>query len=164
VATDTVITAGFQTNLAPETQVSCLFPLENSNYGLADDRSTVLLIKHHGWRILYMADAGFNAEKHLIEKSPALRADVIVRGCSAVDFSGLSEFFRMVRPKAIVSTNSDFPKAERLTPKWKQMVEALGIRLFDQKETGAVQLKFYGAKELTIAGYLNKQHFSMLRD
>lgn len=125
------------------TDVTVLFPpREGEAAGLADDRCLVLRCRHGDWRILLTADSGFSTEKWLLEREAgALKADVWVKGWHASDSSGLTEFLDRVDPAVVITTHREFPETQRVTPAWREALEARGIALYTVTEDGAVMLE-----------------------
>ena len=71
-----------------------------------------------------------------------LRSDILVKGQHHSDKSGSEDFLGAVQPRLIVATSRDFPHQERIPDEWAWRVQASGIKLFRQDETGAVELEF----------------------
>lgn len=155
-------TAGNSWKVGPAAEMEVLFPLINQPPGpRADDNSMVLLLHCQGWRILFMGDAGFETEKWLLQNSPdSIACDVIIKGQHGSDLSGLEEFLQVAQPRAIVATNRPFPVHEQITPAWKRMVSDHGITLFDQSQTGAVEI-LVGASSLELKAYVNGQSLTL---
>ncbi|MEZ5302110.1 MAG: ComEC/Rec2 family competence protein [Verrucomicrobiales bacterium] len=125
--------------------ITVLFPPPGERPGraVADDSAAVIRLDLNGWRLLLMADAGFEAEKWLLANSDpaALRCDVLIKGRHADDFSGLPEFLLAAAPAVIVATHAPFPPGEAIPSEWRMEVERAGITLFDQSETGGVAIE-----------------------
>ncbi|MBT8043983.1 MAG: ComEC/Rec2 family competence protein [Verrucomicrobiae bacterium] len=115
-------------------------PIELAGNGRADDSGLVIRLHWHGWKILFMGDAGFITETRLLESGQDLSADVIVTGRNRDDFTGREDFYQAVSPHAIISSNCDFPASERITEHWRDSVKNQGIRVFDQQQSGAVTM------------------------
>ncbi len=126
-----------------DTALTVLYPPREENPpGNADDRCLVLQLRHHDWRILSTADSGFLTEKWLLaHETRGLRADVWVKGWHAAEISGLLEFLDQVRPRAVVTTNHEFPSHEGASEAWREELERRGIALFDLTELGAVEIE-----------------------
>jgi competence protein ComEC len=127
----------------------------------ADDQCLILQLQYHGWRILFMNDSGFATEKWLLDQLPPgeLQSHILVKGRHASDFTGLPEFLNAVNPLAVVSTNAFFPPEEQVPSTWKAMLSRKGIPLFDQAETGAVDIQCH-PDSLQLRGFLNDQEFT----
>jgi competence protein ComEC len=93
---------------------------------------------------LFMSDSGPPTEKFLIQTYPNLQSNILVKGQHHSGLSGSEAFLDHLRPQAIVATARDFPESERIKPEWAESVQARGIKLFRQDETGAVQIRIFG--------------------
>jgi beta-lactamase superfamily II metal-dependent hydrolase len=91
-----------------------------------------------------MSDSGVATEEFLLEHYSNLRSDILVKGQHHSGVSGCARFLDSVQPQTIVATSRDFPKNERLSEEWVEGLEARGIKLFRQDQTGAVQIKVFG--------------------
>jgi competence protein ComEC len=122
-----------------------LHPTMNNWSRRGDDRTLVLRLDFGRFRILWCNDAGFLAEKTLLETLPReeLRCDVIVRNQHASDYTMIPDFLDAVRPRVMVSSNDDFPTEQKLPQRIRDECAKRGIRLLDQAETGAVMLKIW---------------------
>lgn len=122
-----------------------LYPQDEIWPRRSDDRALVLRLDLGPFRVLWCNDAGFLAEKTMLEtlEPEALRSDVIIRNQHAADFSLLPEFLDAVRPRVVVSSNDDFPPEEKLSARVRAACSKRGIALVDQRETGAVTLRFW---------------------
>jgi ComEC/Rec2-related protein len=124
----------------------------------ADDQAIVLRLEAGPWTALLMSDAGYPTERWLLDNQPAahLRAEIIVKGQHSQEQSGSYEFLRIVDPLAVVSTNAAFPANEQIPEGWRREMQLRGIALFDQSETGAVDIHF-GSREFRIDATVNGQ-------
>jgi competence protein ComEC len=121
-----------------------LFPPANFQGDRADDQALVIQLLVSGRsRVLLMSDSGEATEKFVLENYPELRADVLIKGQHHTGVSGSSAFLDRVQPQAIVATSRDFPESERIKPDWAGAVQARGIKLFRQDETGAMQVRIF---------------------
>jgi beta-lactamase superfamily II metal-dependent hydrolase len=122
----------------------------------SDDKGVVILLESGGWRILFASDAGFITERYLIENDPELRADVLVKGWHARDFSGTAGFLAHVSPSAVICEAPDFSADVTERRAWYQAVETRGIPLFPQDKCGAVNIRIDG-DELVVRGFVEGQ-------
>jgi len=144
-----------------KTTLQVLFPpLDYPVQSSADDQAVVLRLESGPWSVLLMSDAGFTTERWLLDHCPAadLRSAVIVKGQNRGDASASADFLRVVDPLAIVATNVSFPTGEAIDESWRRDIERRGIALFDQSQTGAVEIQL-GSRELRIAATVNAQIF-----
>ncbi len=133
--------AGRDFVLDASTRITVLYPPRGREADLADDEAVVLRLAAGGFSALLVSDAGLATEQWLLAHAPAqLRCDLLVMGRHVSGFSGDAEFLRVARPRAVIATAADFPRAENIRPDWARAVDALGIALFRQDETGAVRV------------------------
>ena len=117
----------------------------------ADDRGLVLRLHGQGWRVLFMADAGFTTERWLLDSGVDLKADVLIKGHHADDYGGVIEFLDAVQPRAIVhDTEVDH---DEMASRWATV---RGIPLIDQEEVGAVILKL-SKRKIRLEGFRGDQ-------
>jgi len=111
----------------------------------SDDRTLVLRLDLGPFRVLWCNDAGFLAEKTMLETLPgdALRCDVLVRNQHADDFSLLPEFLDAAHPRLVVSSNDSFPPEQKLPQRIRDECAKRGVTLLDQRQTGAALLQFW---------------------
>lgn len=129
-------------------RLEILFPPQGWQANRADDRSIIarIIINHH--RILWCNDAGFLAEKHLLETlAPEdLHCDVLIRNQHNSDHSMLPEFLLAASPVVLISSHADFPDGQQIPDSLRQQCLRLGILLYDQSQCGAVTLHFWPDK------------------
>lgn len=137
-----LVARGDNLPLAPGVTLHVLYPPEGLRAGPADDKALVVRLDAAGKRILFTSDAGFTTERWLAENAPPdeLRADILVKQMHAKDFSGTPEFLQAVGPALVVASSTRFPPQEAIREEWAAQVEALGIRLLRQDQTGAVRI------------------------
>ncbi len=130
----------------------------------ADDQCVVLQLTCHPWKVLFMSDSGFIAEKWLLENvSPdTLRSDLLIKGQHRSDYSGLPEFLNAVDPQIIVATNFEFPAEEKIPEPWLETLATRGITLLDQSRTGAVTIRIT-EERLSLSSHLTRENLSLKR-
>lgn len=145
-------------HLAPDVSLHVLFPPPGLSRKTADDKALVVRLECAGRRVLFMSDSGFATEQWLVQNEPDLRADVLVKGQHARDFSGTAEFISRVQPAAIICTAPDFGVPPGTLDPWSQRMIAQGIAVFRQDECGAAIAEIRD-REITIRGFINGQTF-----
>lgn len=130
--------------------------------GRGDDRGLVIRIHHHGWRILYTADAGYSTEKRLLAEGRDLAADVWICGRNGSDLTGHDAFVNAVSPQVLIATDRRYPVGESIPPLWRQWLESEGILVMSQREHGAVFI-LPSAKELVLKSYLGEESYRFKR-
>lgn len=123
---------------------------------VADDRVAIYRLHWCGSRILFVSDAGWKAERCLLDSGVDLHADILVAGHHRHDLSLDDAFVAAVSPRAIIASNASFPPEERLDPDKVERWRELGIAVFDQRETGGVTVRPEEGK-LKLKGFLNAQ-------
>ncbi|MEO8352033.1 MAG: ComEC/Rec2 family competence protein [Chthoniobacteraceae bacterium] len=142
------------------TIVRVLYPPTGMRQNNSDDKALVLLLESSGWKVLFSSDAGFITERYLIENEPDLRADVLVKGWHARDFSGTGGFLARVSPSAVICEAPDYSADATERRAWYRAVEDRGIVLFAQEKSGSVNIQI-DADELVIRGFV--EGLSVLR-
>lgn len=139
------LSAGDHLDFTSGVHAEILYPPVGLRTSRADDRALVLLIHCGTFRILCCGDAGFLAEKHIMEKLPAgsARCDVLIRNQHAGDVTMLPEFLDATRPRVIISSNNTFPEGQKLPARIRNDCIARKIILIDQAESGAVTLRIW---------------------
>ena len=109
----------------------------------ADDQAYVIrLLVNSAASVLFLSDSGEETERLLLVSGKDLRSDILVKGQHRSGRSGSEELLDAVQPKLIIATSRDFPEQERISDEWAAKVQARGIKLFRQDETGAITLRF----------------------
>ena len=121
----------------------------------ADDRVAIYRLHWHSWKILFTSDAGMGTETKLLTTAGDLAADVIIAGRHQSDLSLSDAFLEKVHPAAIIASNAEFPVEERLPPQQVAFWRASGIRVFDQRQTGALTLSMNPAGDLLLEGFVD---------
>jgi beta-lactamase superfamily II metal-dependent hydrolase len=105
-----------------------------------------------------MSDSGDATEKSLIGSRVDLRSNILIKGQHHSGSSGSEDFLDAVQPRLVIATSRDFPQQERISDEWARRVQAHGIKLFRQDDTGAVELEF-GESEWQARSYLTGEIF-----
>ena len=151
--------AGSEVKISPRISARILHPPAISLGSTADDQAVVAqIIIDSRVRVLLVSDIGVGAENALCENHLDLRSEILIKGQHRSGVSGSERFLAEVQPKLIIATSRDFPETERLTDEWTEKVQALGIRLFRQDTSGAVELRFY-RERWEASAYLSGQTF-----
>ncbi len=130
-------------------------PRDVSSNSRADQRVVVCRLVWHGWRILFMSDAGMDEELEMLEQGIDLPADLIVAGKNRSDLSLIDEFVEKVNPRVMVLTNAEFPEGERRSEKRIGYWRSKGVAVMDQSESGGVVITLGKNKELCLDGHVS---------
>ena len=123
------------------TLVQVLYPSSLRPGRLADDRALVLKISHGGQNLLLTSDSGFETERYLLETGTDLRSDLWIRGQHRDSPSGLQAFVEAVRPRAVISSHSEFPASERIPDSLRHLLSERGIPLIEVEAAGTVTVE-----------------------
>jgi competence protein ComEC len=155
---------GLRYDISPEAWIEVLHEPDSRDWNaMADERVMVTRLHWHGWRVLFMADAGQSTERAMLESGGDLQADVIVAGRHRNDASLGDDFLAAVQPKAIIASHADFPEAEQVPEDWMAACEEQGTRVFHQGRTGAVTLVVEKDGSLVIRGFLDGSELRLPR-
>lgn len=130
--------------------------------GIADDHVAIYRLHWHGWKILFVNDAGLKTERQMLESGVDLRADVLVAGHHRGDLSLGDEFVTAVAPRAIIASNADYPKSERLDEAKVGWWRSHGILVHDQKEAGGVTVQVDEQGALRLDGFVNHVSYRLV--
>jgi beta-lactamase superfamily II metal-dependent hydrolase len=136
-------------------------PDPQDRYAIADDRVAVYLLTFHGYRILFLNDAGPSAWDALREKHASLRCDVIVCGRHQLHPLMAEEMLDLCNPRVIISTNADFPVEEKIPTSWPEQLQQRKIVLFDQGTTGMMRMEYAASGQLLFRSFLSHHDFAL---
>jgi len=155
----TDLAAGDSFRLPGEVTAHVLFPSRSFSAPIADDQACVLqLALSSRTRVLLTSDSGIKTEDQLLQRKADLHSDIWIKGQHHSGNSGSDGFLEAVRPRLIIATSRDFPEYERINDKWAEDVQARGIKLFRQDETGAVTM-YFGRNGWEAQSYLTGETF-----
>ena len=136
-------------------------PDPQDRYAIADDRVAVYLLTFHGYRILFLNDAGPSAWDALRKKYAVLRCDVIVCGRHQLHPLMAEEMLDLCNPRVIISTNADFPVEEKIPTSWPEQLQQRKIVLFDQGTTGMMRMEYATSGQLLFRSFLSHHDFAL---
>jgi competence protein ComEC len=93
-----------------------LHPDPEDRFPQADDNSLVLHGNIGGTQILLLSDLGRPGQAALLDRIPALRADIVVTGLPAASEAIGDDLLDRVRPRLLIVADSEFPASERARP------------------------------------------------
>ena len=109
--------AGDSIPLSREASLHCLHPSATSRSMRGDDRAMVLMARLHGWRLLWMSDAGWITEQALRESGQDLRCDVLLTSGHETDASGTEDFLIAAQPRLVIRGSRGFTRDGATAPK-----------------------------------------------
>lgn len=119
-----------------------LHPSQEIQNARGDDRAMILMLHLGHWRVLWMSDAGWLAEKTLVNSAGDLRCDVLIRSQHEHDLAPTTEFLLRAEPQLIIC-GSDARQPEVKLPKSLiRHAKMYHISLLDTWSDGSVELSF----------------------
>lgn len=126
--------------------VKILYPGPLDLYEKANDRGLILMIQAGDFRVLWLSDAGFIAEKKLLERRIPIQCDIVVRHQHSADVSGLTELLIAANPQVILSSNDAYRLEELIPQRLRDYCAKQQIPLFDLEADGSVGMVFQGGE------------------
>ncbi|OYW77576.1 MAG: hypothetical protein B7Z37_03215, partial [Verrucomicrobia bacterium 12-59-8] len=123
-------------------EAQVLYPTLLSQSDRGDDRSMVLMVHLGRWRVLWLSDTGWHAEKILCSSSVDLRCDVLIRSQHEVDISTSAEFLLRTRPQVILCGSDARATETELPVSLVQHAKGQNTPLIDAWGAGSIDLQF----------------------
>jgi len=119
-----------------------LHPEEGDRFPRADDGGLAMRAEIGGTRLLLLGDLGRIGQQRLLERTPNLRADILVTGLPTVGEPVCDELLKAVQPQLIVVADSEFPFSERATRALRERLGNCRTPVIFTADTGAVTIEF----------------------
>lgn len=136
-------TSGAHGTVARGDHLGCwtvLHPEGSDHFPKADDAGLVLLGQFHSIRVLLLADLGQPGQEALIERTPDLRADIVVTGLPDEGEALGQGLLEAIKPRLIVVADSEFPATRRAKAELLNRLRRTGIPVLSTREVGAVTI------------------------
>jgi competence protein ComEC len=114
-----------------------LHPQSGDRFPQADDNALVLYGVFGGARVLLLSDLGGPGQEALLQRTPDLRADILVTGLPARSEALGDKFLDAVQPRLIIVADSEYPVWERASVKFRDRLA--------QRKTPVLYTRFAGA-------------------
>ncbi|WP_395735767.1 ComEC/Rec2 family competence protein [Prosthecobacter sp.] len=137
-----------------------LHPAPNLPGESGDDRAMVLLLHLGPWRVLWMSDAGWRAEKALCASAADLGCDILIRSQHEDDRAPSAEFLLRARPQLILCGSDPRDAQTALPASLVDHATKHHIPLFDTWTAGSVEVQFDTA-ELRLSTTRTRQHLTL---
>ena len=118
-----------------------LHPRPADNFPQADDNALVLLGTIHDTRILLLSDLGRPGQNALLERTPDLRADIVITGLPVEGEPLGDALLNAVQPRLVIVADSEFPATARASAKLRERLAQRHVPVVYTRDTGAVTLK-----------------------
>ena len=119
-----------------------LHPDPGDRFPQADDNPLVLSAVIGGQRILLLSDLGRPGQGALLERTPDLRADIVVTGLPVQPEALGDALLDAIQPRLIIVADSDFPVAERASPKLHERLARRRVPVIYTRTAGAVTIEW----------------------
>lgn len=110
----------------------------------ANERSLVVRVRRGGFSALLMADAGFEAERALIDSGDDLRCDVLKAGHHGSALSTSAEFLAAVRPRLVLVSAGEGNTYGFPSPSFLERCHHAGATVLRTDLDGAVEISTDG--------------------
>jgi len=120
-----------------------LHPEPGARFDDADDNAVVFWREINGHSILLLSTLGRSGQDSLVEGHPHLRADIVVAGLPATDEPLSEPLLRLIEPKLIIITDSEFPATRRASAKLRQRLATHDVPVIYCRNAGALKLTLW---------------------
>ena len=117
-------------------------PAESDRFSQADDSALVFSGSFYGWRVLLLSDLGRAGQNALLERSPDLRAEIVVTGLPSQGEPLCEALLEAIQPRLIVVADSEIPAAERAPAKLRERLAQRKVPVLYTRSVGAVTIEF----------------------
>jgi competence protein ComEC len=126
-------------------QLGCwtvLHPEPGDRFAQADDNALVLSAVIGGKRILLLSDLGRPGQDALLQRNPDLRADIVVTGLPVQLEAICDALLDAIQPRVIIVADSEFPAAERASPKLHERLARRKVPVVYTRSAGAATIEW----------------------
>jgi beta-lactamase superfamily II metal-dependent hydrolase len=150
------LSAGARIEVGGGVALAVLDPVPGELGRHADDLALVVRVEMPGGAVLLQGDAGYAAERRMLERGERVRADVWVKGWHTNDRLGSDGWVGAVAPSVAVAAWDRFEGPGWIDPGWAGEVARSGADLLRQEACGAVTVRG-GAAGLSVRPFLGDQ-------
>lgn len=126
---------------APVGRWTVLHPEASDRFSRADDAAVVLRGAFGSTRILLLSDLGRAGQDALLERTPDLRADIVVTSLPATGEALGGALLDRIQPRVIIVADSEFPASERARASFRDRLAASNIPVLYTRFTGAATIE-----------------------
>ncbi len=117
-----------------------LHPTATDDATKADDGALALAGEFNGTRVLLLSDLGRIGQNLLFDRTPDLRADVVVTGIPTQSEPISDALLDAIRPRAIIVADPEIPATERAKTQLQERLALRNIPVFYTRITGAITI------------------------
>jgi competence protein ComEC len=119
-----------------------LHPQPDDRFAQADDNPLVLSGVIGGKRVLLLSDLGRPGQDALLQRTHDLRADILVTGLP-VQYEAISDaLLDAIQPRVIIVADSEFPAAERASPRLRERLARRKVPVIYTRSTGTATIEW----------------------
>ena len=119
-----------------------LHPEPADHFSQADDNALVLSAVIGGKRVLLLSDLGRPGQDALLQRTPDLQADIVVTGLPVQYEAICDALLDAIQPRMIIVADSEFPAAERASPKLRERLARRKVPVIYTRATGAATIEW----------------------
>jgi len=123
-----------------------LHPNPTDHFPQADDSSIVLFGTFGKTRVLLLSDLGRPGQNALLQRNPALKADIVVTGLPVQTEPVCDALLDRLQPRLIIISDSEFPASERANAKLCERLAHKTIPVLYTHSTGSTTIEFLNDK------------------
>lgn len=120
-----------------------LHPEVDDHFPQADDNALVLAGTIQGTRVLLLSDLGRPGQNALLERSPLIKADIVVTGLPTRPEALGDSFLEAVQPRLIIVVDSDYPISERASSKFSERLARWKIPVIYTRLAGSTTIEWH---------------------
>ena len=119
---------------------SVLHPTATDDATQADDGTLVTAIKINDTRILLLSDLGRIGQNQLFDRTPDLRADIVVTGIPTQSEPINDALLDAIQPRIIIVADPEVPATERAKTQLQERLALRNIPVLYTRTTGAISI------------------------
>jgi len=123
-----------------------LHPERDDHFPQADDNALVLLGNLAGTRILLLSDLGRTGQNTLLQRTPDLRADIVVASLPTQTEALSDSLLDAIQPRVIIVVDSEFPVTGRASAKLRDRLARRNVPVIYTRTAGAVTLELQAGR------------------
>jgi beta-lactamase superfamily II metal-dependent hydrolase len=117
-----------------------LHPTASDDATQADDGALVVLGEFHGTRILMLSDLGRIGQSLLFDRTPDLRADIVVTGIPTQSEPIGDALLDAIQPRVIIVADPEVPATERAKIQLQERLALRNIPVLYTRNSGAITI------------------------
>jgi competence protein ComEC len=120
-----------------------LHPTPEDRFSQADDNALVLSATIGAQRVLMLSDLGRPGQDALLERTADLRADIVITGLPTRPEALGDALLDAIQPRVIIVADSEYPSAERASPKLRERLARRNVPVIYTRMTGAATIEWH---------------------